>query len=134
MVRFPASSMLARSPVSKYHERAAWALSGLSREQMHERSKTSATRIVPATGAMSYMMSKQQYLSDSGGNWHPHVMFFSPPIDPAAWGADVTGSPVLSDASQAQLTFFFIPVRKWSDGTLADYPAPAPGDMAGHHH
>src|ERR1700722_16636465 len=51
-------------------ERAEWALSGVSREDMAERSKTSAkANMTPATGAMSYMMSKQQYLSDNGG--HP---------------------------------------------------------------
>jgi hypothetical protein len=27
-------------------------------------------------GTMCYMMSKQQYLSDSGMSWHPHLMFF----------------------------------------------------------
>jgi len=25
---------------------------------------------------MCYMLSKQQYLSDTGINWHPHLMFF----------------------------------------------------------
>lgn len=29
-----------------------------------------------ASGAMCYMMSKQQYLSDQGKSWHPHLMFF----------------------------------------------------------
>jgi hypothetical protein len=29
-------------------------------------------------GSMCYMMSKQQYLSDRGKNWHPHVMFLLP--------------------------------------------------------
>jgi hypothetical protein len=27
------------------------------------------------SGAMCYMLSKQGYLSDSGGHWHPHLMF-----------------------------------------------------------
>ena len=27
-------------------------------------------------GAMCYMMSKQQYLSDGDMSWHPHLMFF----------------------------------------------------------
>ena len=117
-------------------ERAEWALSGVSREEMAERSKTSAkANMVPATGAMSYMLSKQQYLSDNGGHpWHPHVMFFSPPVDGSAWGADVKGSPVLSGTLSSRVTVFFIPVRKWSDGTLADYPPPPAGSTEQHHH
>jgi hypothetical protein len=114
-------------------ERAQWALSGLSPAEMRERSGTSAkANITPATGAMSYMMSKQQYLSDDGGHWHPHVMFFSPGTDLAGWGANLKDSPVLGAVNFSQVTFFFIPVRKWSDGTLADYgPAAAPSE---HHH
>ena len=117
-------------------ERAEWVLSGVSRQEMAERSKTSAkANMVPATGAMSYMLSKQQYLSDSGGNWHPHVMFFSPTIDgTAGWGADVKGSPVLSATLTNAVTVFFIPVRKWSDGTLADYDMPPPAGSTEHHH
>jgi len=117
-------------------ERAEWALSGASKDEMARRSKTSAkANTPPAIGAMSYMLSKQQYLSDDGGHpWHPHVMFFSPAIDGAAWGADVKGSPVLSGTLTSQVTLFFIPVRKWSDGTLADYPPPPAAPEEQHHH
>jgi hypothetical protein len=116
-------------------ERAKWSLAGLSIAQMRERSKTSAAaNMDPATGAMSYMMSKQQFLSDSPpSEWHPHVMFFSPGVDLNAWGANLAGSPVLGANISNHLTMFFIPVRKWSDGTLADYPAPA-GASEQHHH
>jgi hypothetical protein len=73
-------------------------------------------------GAMCYMMSRQQYLGDANGRWHPHLMFFVPPTDPAAWGADVPGSPVISAKDDPdRLTIFMVPVRKWSDGT-ADLP------------
>jgi hypothetical protein len=117
-------------------ERAEWALAGVSRDEIAKRSKTSAkANMVPATGAMSYMLSKQQYLSDNGGHpWYPHVMFFSPPVDPGAWGANLKGSPVLGAVLSNRLTMFFIPVRKWSDGTLADYPPPAAGSTEQHHH
>ena len=37
------------------------------------------------SGAMCYMMSKQGYLSDRDGHWHPHLMFFLPLTDPATW-------------------------------------------------
>jgi hypothetical protein len=86
----------------------------------------------PEIGAMSYMMSKQQYLQDSGKEWHPHVMFFSPKIDPALWGANADASPVLGTTSD-RITIFFIPVRKWSDGTLADYPDVASASGSHHH-
>jgi hypothetical protein len=69
-------------------------------------------------GAMCYMLSKQGYLSDHDGHWHPHLMFFVSQGDPAAWGADLPGSPVLAlDSNWERLTTFLIPVRRWSDGT-----------------
>ena len=45
---------------------------------------------------MCYMLSKQQYLSDEGGHWHPHLMFFLPLTEPAIWGAGLAGSPVMA--------------------------------------
>ena len=117
-------------------ERAAWAMSGASKDQMAERSKTSAkANTAPAPGAMSYMLSKDQYLSDDGGHpWYPHVMFFTPAADGNAWGANGKGSPVLTGPLTSQITLYFIPVRKWSDGTLADYPPPTPAPDDSHHH
>jgi hypothetical protein len=44
-------------------------------------------------GAIGYMLSKQGYLSDQDGHWHPHLMFFAPLTDPVAWGAGLPGSP-----------------------------------------
>jgi hypothetical protein len=115
-----------------YLERAEWAMSGLSKSEMQARSKTSAkASMAPAPGAMAYMLSKQQYLSDTDGQWHPHVMFFSPHIALETWGAGLKGSPVLGADDPGTFATFFIPVRKWSDGTLADYPAPA---GSGDHH
>jgi hypothetical protein len=74
------------------------------------------------SGAMCYMLSKQGYLSDSAGHWHPHLMFFVPLTDPAAWGADSTGSPIIAaKVDQDRLTIFLVPVGQWSDGT-ADTP------------
>ncbi|HLJ88992.1 MAG TPA: hypothetical protein VKZ53_19385 [Candidatus Angelobacter sp.] len=69
-------------------------------------------------GAMCYMLSKQGYLNDQAGHWHPHLMFFVSQDDPATWGADLPGSPVLSlnDKSEHLITFL-IPVGAWSDGT-----------------
>ena len=73
----------------------------------------------PERGAMCYMMSKQGYLSDRDGRWHPHLMFFSSQTDPAAWGADLLGSPIIAfNDTWERLTIFMVPVRRWSDGTV----------------
>lgn len=69
-------------------------------------------------GAMCYMMSKQGYLNDRGGRWHPHLMFFLPPAQDAAWGANLPDSPILADDDTAdRMTVFMVPVATWSDGT-----------------
>ena len=69
-------------------------------------------------GAMCYMLSKQGYLSDRDGHWHPHLMFFVSQADPAAWGADLPGSPIIAvNDSWERLTTFMVPVREWSDGS-----------------
>lgn len=70
------------------------------------------------SGAMSYMLSKQGYVSDEAGHWHPHLMFFVATEDPAAWGANLSGSPVIAfDDAWEHFTTFLVPVRQWSDGT-----------------
>ncbi len=72
------------------------------------------------SGAMGYMMSKQGYLSDSVGHWHPHLMLFLPLTDPAVWGAGLPGSPVIEfKYTPERLTVFVVPITKWSDGTAA---------------
>jgi hypothetical protein len=69
-------------------------------------------------GAMCYMQSKEGYLSDTGGHWHPHLMFFVPLAMSKSWGANLAGSPVLSgDDVSDRLTIFMVPVARWSDGT-----------------
>jgi len=71
-------------------------------------------------GAMCYMMSKQQYLSDVGKNWHPHLMFFVAGDDAKAWGADAEGSPVMAAADpEERVTIFMVWVGTWSDRTPA---------------
>ncbi len=72
----------------------------------------------PAPSSMCYMMSKQQYLNDSGKHWHPHLMFFAPGDATKSWGANTQGSPVMAIVdSQARLTVFMVMVDSWSDGT-----------------
>jgi len=97
-------------------------LASRSKERMSEAVKAAFERkelSTPEPGAMCYMLSKQQYLGDAGGQWHPHLMFFLPLLtDPALWGANLEGSPVIEiNDPLGQLTLFLIPVRRWSDGT-----------------
>ena len=69
-------------------------------------------------GGMCYMLSKQQYLTDDGKNWHPHVMFFVAGDAAKSWGADLPGSPLIaSNDPEERVTIFMILVGKWSDGT-----------------
>ena len=88
---------------------------------------------MPEPGAMSYMMSKSQYLGDDGGHWHPHLMFHLPRMGAASWGANLDGSPVVMDTDHHEgpepETIFMVPVGHWSDGTPATHD-----DSATHQH
>ena len=71
-------------------------------------------------GAMCYMLSKQQYLADSGKNWHPHLMFFVSGDVAKTWGADLPGSPIISaNDPEERVTIMMMWAGKWSDGSLA---------------
>jgi hypothetical protein len=77
-------------------------------------------------GALSYMMSRQQYLNDDGKAWHPHLMWFVPGEVADAWGANLTGSPMIAVSdSENHMTIFMIKVGRWSDGTPAPQAAHA---------
>jgi len=101
--------------------RTRLALEGKSEAQMFEAIESALDKKeLPAleAGAMSYMMSKQGYLSDAGGHWHPHLMFWAEKTELKSWGAGMPGSPILgSEEIPGRLTIFLIPVGKWSDGT-----------------
>jgi hypothetical protein len=112
----------ARSQVPLTLKKTEVILASRSKERMSEAVKAafdSKELSPPETGAMCYMLSKQQYLGDSGGQWHPHLMFFLPlDADPASWGANLAGSPVIEiNDAPGHLKLFLIPVRRWSDGT-----------------
>jgi hypothetical protein len=69
-------------------------------------------------GAMCYMMGKEGYGGDSNPHWPSHLMFFYTDTDPATWGANLPGSPVLGVSDTVEhLTTFVVPVQRWSDGT-----------------
>jgi hypothetical protein len=45
-------------------------------------------------------------------------MFFYSDLDPAIWGANLPGSPVIAIADPLEhMTQFVIPTHQWSDGT-----------------
>jgi hypothetical protein len=74
----------------------------------------------PEPGAMSYMMSKQQYLGDEGHSWHPHLMFFVAGDAAKSWGASLPGSPVMAAPDLGdRMTIFLVGLARWSDGTVA---------------
>jgi len=69
-------------------------------------------------GAMCYMLSKQQYLTEAGKNWHPHLMFFVSGDAAKTWGADLPGSPIIStNDPQERATIMMVWVGNWSDGS-----------------
>jgi hypothetical protein len=101
-------------------EKTQWALAGLSKAEMTERTKSSVSaHQAVAPDSMAYMMSKEGHLNDAAGHWHPHLMFFQAHTALADWGANLPGSPVLGqDGGPDETTVFYVPLRKWSDGTL----------------
>jgi hypothetical protein len=119
-----------RSVLPQQNRLTKLALERASREEILARMKNAIAKKEigpPEIGSMSYMMSKQQYLSDTDSHWHPHLMFYVPgETNPAAWGANLPLSPVfgggqdLPGGGRMPWTIFFVPVSRWSDGTPAD--------------
>ena len=111
----------ARSYLPRAIKKTELVLAGSSKAQVFEAIAAAvAKKELPEleAGAMCYMLSKQGYLSDKAGHWHPHLMFFVPQTEAVAWGAGLSGSPVLAfDQSVEHMTTFLVPVRGWSDGT-----------------
>lgn len=111
----------ARSYLPITIEKTKLVLSGKSKSQMFDAIKSAfEKKALPAIepGAMCYMLSKDGYLDDQAGHWHPHLMFFVPLTGAKTWGANTPGSPILAfEDPPDRLTIFMVPVAKWSDGT-----------------
>jgi hypothetical protein len=124
----------ARSVLPIQLKRTELALAGLSKTEIMARIKTAIGKNElgpPEIGAMSYMMSRHQYLGDAFTHWQPHVMFYVPgTIKGADWGANQPTSPVmvgpeqLPDGGREPVLVFVVPVGHWSSG------APASGHHA----
>jgi hypothetical protein len=117
-----------RSVLPQYLRRTEWVLAGMGKPQMIEKARAAMANHSfggPEAGSFSFMLSKHGYLSDdAAGPWLPHVMFFVPHGQAAAWGAGLDASPILgADGSPFEPTVLFIPVRRWSDGSPAPPPA-----------
>jgi hypothetical protein len=118
-------------PITRY--RTKLAQSGVPKNQMFDEIRAAIAKKelpAPEPGAMSFMMSKDGYLSDDAGHWHSHLMFYIPGTDTSSWGANLPGSPVVVDGEhrkipEQQITFL-VPVSHWSDGSFA----PAAGHPA----
>src|SRR6476620_3525598 len=100
-------------------------LAGRNLTQVNEAiADATAKKELPAMepGAMCYMTGKQGYGGDVAPHWPPHLMFFYSDTDPAIWGANLPGSPIIGIADPlSHLTQFVIAVERYSDGT----PAPS---------
>ncbi len=99
-------------------------LAGQSKTQIFEGMKTFVKEGLPPLepGAMAYMMSKEQYLTDGDPhNWMAHLMFYTPLMDGAVWGADLPYSPVMLNpqfrGAPEPIDDFMVPAGWWSDGT-----------------
>jgi hypothetical protein len=111
-------------PVTRY--RTKLAQSGVPKTRMFDEIRAAIARQElppPEPGAMSFMMSKDGYLSDDAGHWHSHLMFYIPGTDLSSWGANLPGSPVVVDDEHRKIpeqqVIFMVPVSHWSDGSLA---------------
>ena len=117
----------ARSVLPITYKRTEMILAGKSKAQIIDALKAAyENKELPPLepGAMSYMMSKVQYLTDNGDHhWMAHLMFYTPLMDGAVWGADLPKSPVMLNpqfsGAPEPIDVFMVPAGRWSDGTAA---------------
>ena len=117
----------ARSVLPLTYKRTEMILAGKSKAQVIDALKAAYEKkeLPPLEpGAMSYMMSKDQYLTDAGDHrWMAHLMFYTPLMDGAAWGADLPKSPVMLNpqfrGDPEPIDVFMVPAGRWSDGSAA---------------
>jgi hypothetical protein len=116
----------ARSVLPVHLKRTELVLAGLSKSEMQARLRAAFDKKelqLPEAGALSYMMSKEQYIGDKDQHYQPHLMFYVPLTDGKDWGADLPHSPVMLlpqfQGKPEPLTTFVVPVTHWSEGTPA---------------
>jgi len=115
----------ARSILPTTYKRTEMVLAGQSKAQIMAGTKAAFDKKeLPALepGAMSYMMSKDAYLTDADDHNVAHLMFYTPLMDAATWGADLPNSPVMLNPqfkAAQPINVFIVPVGRWSDGTAS---------------
>jgi hypothetical protein len=111
----------ARSVFPTTYKRTEMVLVGQSKVQIMEGIATFAKKGLPPLepGALTYMMSKDAYLTGAGDHNMAHLMFYSPRIAGAVWGADLPKSPVMLNPQFARegIDVFMVLTGMWSDGT-----------------
>lgn len=101
-----------------------WAIAGATTADLDARIKKAYADkrfMMPAAGAMAYMLSPKQHLNDGANpSWMPHLMFFyDRSVNAAAFGAGTDAGPIIAGDPRATVGTFLIPTRAWSDGTPA---------------
>jgi hypothetical protein len=115
----------ARSVLPATYKRTEMVLAGQTRAEIIAGNKAAFDKgELPALepGAMSYMMSKEAYLTDRGDHNLAHLMFYAPALDGKDWGADLPKSPVMLNPQfkgTEPIDVFVVSVGTWSDGTAA---------------
>src|SRR6202789_1311245 len=113
----------ARSILPMTYKRTEMVLGGQSNAQVMEGIKIFAKKELPALepGAFTYMLSKEAYLTDRGDHNMAHLMFYTPLMDKAVWGADLPKSPIMLNPQFALegIDVFLVLTGMWSDGTSA---------------
>jgi len=134
-VRVPmcVNAAAARSYLLRVTKETEWGLAGWTQAQINAAIPAGlAKKELPPmeAGAMCYMTGKEGYGGDVAPHWPAHLMFFFSDTDPASWGANLPGSPVIAVADPTEhLTQFVIVVQHWADGT--EYHE---GSGGAHHH
>jgi len=107
-------------------KRAEWIMAGVSPSEIAARTrKAYASHVfpMPAAGAMAFMLSPEQHLGDTDPHWAPHLMFwYDKSMSAAFWGVGGATNTIIDGSGldlDAQILTLLIPVRRWSDGTLA---------------
>jgi hypothetical protein len=110
-----------------------WALAGATPAELNARIKKAYAEkrfTAPAAGAMAYMLSPKQHLSDNDQpHWMPHLMFYyDRTLAATTFGAGGVAAPII-DASAGEpnspMQVIYIPIRAWSDGTPAVHAGPS---------
>jgi hypothetical protein len=115
----------ARSVLPITYKRTEMVFAGQTKTEIVESNKAAFEKgeLPPLeVGAMSYMMSKEAYLTDHDDHNLAHLMFYTPLLDGKLWGADLPKSPVMLNPQfkgAEPIEVFVVPVGRWSDGTSA---------------